>query len=92
MERLRREQNAGLFNVDVLYNNESLLLLNEFLPGGRMVNFVLDSVHDLVAPEAQTLLLTQRWSSRVLIYNSKLHPDGPPIDTLWDLTCPEMKS
>ncbi|MCG8351395.1 MAG: hypothetical protein MI924_26805 [Chloroflexales bacterium] len=51
-----------------------------------------DEFQDLVAPEAQTLLLTQRWSSRVLICNSKLHPDGPPIDTLWDLTCPEWKA
>lgn len=91
LEKLRREHKAGIYEADVLFNSETPLLLNEFLPQGLVWNFVPDSVLPYLEPIEIEPLLTQRWSSRVTIYNTALNPEGAPIDTLWDLTREEWK-
>jgi iron(III) transport system substrate-binding protein len=91
VEKFGREQKAGQFNVDVLYNNESPTMLAEFLPKKMVWNFVPDSVAPQLAANEKAPFLVQRWSSRVLIYNTRQHPNGPPFSNLWDLTLPEWK-
>jgi iron(III) transport system substrate-binding protein len=91
VEKFGREHKAGKFNVDVLYNNESPTMLSEFVPKKMVWNFVPDSVAAQLAANEKAPFLVQRWSSRVLIYNTKLHPTGSPVKNLWDLTLPEWK-
>jgi iron(III) transport system substrate-binding protein len=86
LEKLRREHKAGIFNVDVLFNSEVPLLMNEALPRKMVWNFVPDNLANLLNDNEKKPFLVQRWTSRIIIYNSVKHPDGPPIDTLWDLT------
>jgi len=91
LEKFRREHKAGIFNVDVLFNQDAPLLLNEFLDKKLIHNFVPDdSVSHLDKGEMEPLLI-QRWSSRILVYNKAKNPNGAPIDNLWDLTRPEWK-
>jgi iron(III) transport system substrate-binding protein len=91
LEKFRREHKAGIFNVDVLFNQDAPLLLNEFLDKKLIHNFVPDdSASQLDKGEMEPLLI-QRWSSRILIYNKAKNPNGAPIDNLWDLTRPEWK-
>jgi iron(III) transport system substrate-binding protein len=86
IEKLRREHTAGINAVDVLFNSDAPLLLNEALPNGLVWNFVPDGLSsDLDAGETQPFLI-QRHSSRVVYYNTELNPNGAPIDSLWDLT------
>src|SRR5690606_27701750 len=85
MERLKREQDAGQYVVDVIFNNETPLILGEFLPEGRVWSFVPSTVAEHLDSEEQEPMYTQRWTSRVLIYNSDTYRDGPPVDNLWDL-------
>ena len=86
IEKLRREHNAGINAVDVLFNSEAPLLLNEALPNGLVWNFIPDGIdNDLSAGETEPFLI-QRHSSRVVYFNTALNPDGAPIDSLWDLT------
>ncbi len=89
LEKLRREHQAGIYEADVLFNNETPLMLNEFLPNHLVWNFVPDSVVQYLEPEEMEPLLIQRWSSRVVIYNTFFYPDGAPLDNLWDLTTEE---
>jgi len=91
MERLKREQDAGQYVVDVIFNNETPLILGEFLPEGRVWNFVPSTVAEHLDSEEQEPMYTQRWTSRVLIYNSDTYRDGPPVDNLWDLTREEWR-
>jgi iron(III) transport system substrate-binding protein len=91
VEKYAREHKAGQFNVDVLYNNEGPLMIAEFLPKKMVWNFVPDSVAAQLAPNEREPFLVQRWSSRVIIYNTRQNPDGPPFRNLWDLTLPEWK-
>ena len=91
LEKLSREHRAGVHSVDVLFNSESSILLNEALPKELVWNFIPDSVAgDLDAGEMNPLLI-QRHSSRIVYYNTAVHPDGAPIDSLWDMTRDEWK-
>ncbi|NNK95879.1 MAG: ABC transporter substrate-binding protein [Desulfobacterales bacterium] len=91
LEKFRREHKAGIFNVDVLFNQDAPLLVNEFLDKQLIHNFVPDdSVSQLDKDEMDPMLI-QRWSSRILVYNKAKHPKGAPFDNLWDLTKPEWK-
>lgn len=91
IEKLRREHKAGIHSVDVLFNAEAPLLLNEALPNNLVWNFVPTGLEaDLDAHETEPFLI-QRHSSRVIYYNTALNPDGAPIDSIWDLTREEWK-
>jgi len=91
VEKFRREYAAGVSEVDVLYGNHEPDLVGEFLPAGMVEAFVPSTSAPFLDPNEMEPFLVQRWSSRVLIYNAALNPDGPPIDSLWDLTQPEWK-
>lgn len=91
MEKFRREHRAGMQSVDILYNNETPSLIEEFAPQEMVWNFVPDGLDGTLDPDEMAPFLVHRWSSRVLIYNSAEHPDGPPFDNLWDLTREEWK-
>ena len=80
-----------MHSVDVLFNSESSLLLNEALPDQLVWNFIPDSVAGDLDPSEMTPLLIQRHSSRIVYYNTAIHPDGAPIDSLWDMTREEWK-
>lgn len=91
IEKLRREHKAGIHSVDVLFNAEAPLLLNEALPNNLVWNFVPTGLTaDLDAHEIEPFLI-QRHSSRVIYYNTALNPDGAPINSIWDLTREEWK-
>ncbi len=91
LEQLRSSHKKGIYQVDVLFNNDISALANEFLPHKLVWNFVPDTVSDSLNANEKNPVLVQRWSSRVFIYNSEHYPDGAPIDNLWDLTRPEWK-
>ena len=91
IEKLRREHRAGIHNVDVLFNAEAPLLLNEVLPNGLAWNFVPSGLESDLDPGEMEPFLIQRHSSRVIYYNTALNPDGAPIDSIWDLTREEWK-
>ena len=67
------------------------MLLNEALPDKLVWNFVPDNIAGELDASEKEPLLVQRHSSRVVYYNTALNPNGPPIDSLWDLTREEWK-
>ncbi len=91
LEKFRREHRAKIFQVDVIFNNATPLMRNEFLSRKMLWNFVPDSVADKLDKSEKEPFLVQRWSSRILFYNGTKYPDGAPIDSLWDLTRKEWK-
>jgi spermidine/putrescine-binding protein len=83
LEKLHREHDAGIYAVDVIFNNDAPTIISEFLPRGLIWNFVPDMLVDDLDPIEMEPMLTQRWSSRVLFYNTAAYPDGSPVDNLW---------
>jgi iron(III) transport system substrate-binding protein len=91
IEKFTREHKAGVFQVDVLFNNDAATLQGNLLPQKMIWNFVPDTVAPYLDEDEKTPFLVQRWSSRVFIYNTALNPGGPPVDNIWDFTRKEWK-
>lgn len=91
VEKLTREQEAGVFNADVVFVGDAPIVLNEVVPRGLVVNYVPSDLTELVPPAAREPLLTHHFGAKVLMYNADAYPNGPGIDTVWDLTRPEWK-
>lgn len=84
--RIRSEADAGLAGADVIYISDAPVVLNELLSRNLVQAYVPPRMADLVPGQFQSPLLAQRLSTKVLMYNEETHPDGAPVDNLWDLT------
>jgi len=90
IQKFEREYQAGLHEVDVLFNNSAPDMIARFIPKKMVWNFVPDSAARYLSENEKRPFLVQRWSSRVLINNSAVNAT-PPIDNLWDLTRDQWK-
>lgn len=89
--RLRAEASAGVSNADVIYISDVPVVLPALLDSGIVTNYVPPRIADRVPAEFRAPLLAQRLSTKVLMYNEEAHPDGAPVDSLWDLTRDEWR-
>ncbi len=96
IEKLTREQSAGIYNVDVLFLANYPTLINELLPEGLIVNYVpevlVDGVEsaEVIPEQFREPLLVHSLESKVTFYNFETYPESP-VDTMWDLTRPEWR-
>lgn len=91
IEKFTREHKAGVFQADILFNNDSGTMHGSLLPQKMIWNFVPETIAPYLDEDEKTPFLVQRWSSRVFIYNTALNPGGPPVDNIWDFTRNEWK-
>ncbi len=89
--RVEAEQQAGVHAVDVLYIADTPVVFTKLLEGKRVVNYVPPRVAGELEDRYKAPLLTQRLSTKVLMYNEKAFPDGSPVTNLWQLTEPEWQ-
>ncbi|EBA10480.1 ABC transporter substrate-binding protein [Sagittula stellata] len=89
IEKLVREHQAGLYNVDVVTTGGAAQMVYELLPQDSIVNYVPRYLSDDIPEDLQQPLLTQMVEATVLFYNIETYPDGPPISNIWELTEPE---
>ena len=91
LEKLVREQDAGIFEADIILVDDIPTLYNEFLSEGRLYRFIPTDLMDVLIDEAKTApLAINHYGSRGIAYNSEFYSE-PPIDSWWDLTRPEWK-
>ncbi len=94
IEKLTREQAAGLYNVDVMFLANGPTLVNELLPKGMIKNYVPETLlggqasKDVIPEKFRRPLLVHSIESKVVFYNFEAYSKAP-IDSLWDLTRPE---
>lgn len=84
--RIQAEANAGTPGADVAYLADAPVVLEELVQGGLLRNYVPPRLTGSLPQEYQAPLLSQRLSTKVLMYNEEAYPDGPPISNLWELT------
>lgn len=89
IEKLMREHQAELYNVDVVTTGGAAQMIYELLPQDSIVNYVPRYLADDIPEDLQQPLLTQMVEATVLFYNTETYPDGPPISNIWELTEPE---
>jgi iron(III) transport system substrate-binding protein len=89
--RLEAEQQAGVHAVDVLYIADTPVVFSKLLEAKRIVNYVPPRVAGQIDDRYKGPLLTQRLSTKLLMYNEKAFPGGSPVTNLWQLTQPEWQ-
>lgn len=91
VEKTVREQDANIFNVDVVTTGNSGQVIHEMLNKNRIFNYVPAAYVDRIPEENRDPLLIRVSEAIVVFYNSEAYPDGPPISNVWELTEPEFK-
>ncbi|WP_428770409.1 extracellular solute-binding protein [Treponema sp. HNW] len=96
IEKLTKEQAAGLYNVDVLLLADETTILYDLIKKGLASTYVpadlIDGVKtlDVIEPRYRTPLLLHSIEAKVIFYNADSYKE-PPVDNLWDFTRPEWK-
>lgn len=89
--RLTTEAAAGIANADVVFLSDTPVVLTELLEKGIIRNHVPPRVSGLLDDRFKTPLLSQRLSTKVLMYSEEAYPDGSPVKNLWQLTTEQWK-
>lgn len=89
--RLTAEAQAGVTNADVVYISDAPVVLTDLLGKDIIAPYVPPRMAEVVPQEYQSPLLSQRLSTKVLMYNEEANPDGSPVTNLWDLTTDEWR-
>jgi iron(III) transport system substrate-binding protein len=89
--RIKSEQQAGNVNADVAYLADAPVVIEELVGPGYLQRYVPPRLAESVPAEFQEPLLSQRLSTKVLMYNEEANPDGPPVENLWELTEEEWR-
>ncbi|MCK5735297.1 MAG: hypothetical protein KAH21_02420, partial [Spirochaetaceae bacterium] len=79
VEKTISEQDANLFNTDVITTGGSGQVIHELLGNYRLVNFVPDMYIDQIPEELREPLLARIIEGYVLMYNQEFYGDTPPI-------------
>jgi iron(III) transport system substrate-binding protein len=91
VEKTIREQDAGIYNADVITTGNSGDVIHELLGKNRIVNYVPAHFVDRI-PEANREPLLIRVDEAVsLFYNTDAWPDGAPVKNVWELTEPQWQ-
>ena len=86
IEKTVREQEAGIFGVDVITTGNSGQVIHELLANHRIFNYVPQHFEDKIPEENKDPLLVRVNEAIVFFYNTDSNPEGPPISNVWELT------
>lgn len=86
IERLASEHAAGAETADVAYVSDAPVVWTELIEEGVLFPYVPERMEEALDEEHLEPLITNRLSTKVLMYNQEAHPDGAPVENLWELT------
>ena len=90
VEKTIGEQDAGLYNADIITTGGSGQVIHELLGKHRVVNYVPDTVGDKIPQDLKAPLLVRINEAIVFLYSKEAY-DSPPIKNIWELTTPKWK-
>jgi iron(III) transport system substrate-binding protein len=98
LTKVKTEQKAGIYNVDVLFVGDPTTQVNEmYYPPNKMIwSFVPDFLFpkvkttDVMSPVDMGPLLVHHYSNSTWSYNNEVYKETP-IKNWWDMTKPEWK-
>jgi iron(III) transport system substrate-binding protein len=88
IERLQREQRAGLYHADVLFASAFPVQLNLLHEQNMVFPFYPPELVNAIPSQFRDPLVAHTMEVRGAFYNSAVY-DEPPISSWWDLTKPE---
>ncbi len=90
VEKTIGEQDAGLYNADIISTGGSGQVIHELLNKHRIVNFVPDTVGDKIPKDLKEPLLVRINEAIVFLYSTEAYGSAP-IKNIWELTTPKWK-
>ncbi len=84
-EKTIQEQDAGLYNADIITTGGSGNYYYELLNKNRVVNFVPSTHKDQIPKELREPLLVRINEAIIFMYNTEKN-SAPPIKNIWELT------
>ena len=90
--RLTAEYNAGSAKADAVYISDAPMVYTSLIKNGILEQYIPPQFSDRIPEKYQTPLLSNRISTKVLMYNEDSYPDGCPVTNLWQLVEPEWRS
>ena len=91
IEKSIREQDANIYNVDIITTGNSGQVIHEMLNKNRLFNYVPAAYVDRIPVENRDPLLIRVNEALVFFYNKEQYPDGAPISNIWELTEEKFK-
>ncbi len=86
VEKTVREQDAKIYNADIVTTGGSGQVIHELLGKHRIVNFVPDAFRDSIPAHLREPLLVRILEANVIMYNAEAYPDGPAVKNIWEIT------
>ena len=86
VEKTIREQDANIFNADIVTTGNSGQVIYGMVNKNYLVNYVPQAYMDRIPKEGREPLLVRVNEAMVIFYNSEAYPSAPPIKNLWELT------
>ena len=90
IEKTIREQQAGLFNADIV-TTAGAEVIHEMLNKNRIVNYVPHHFKNQIPKENREPLLVRINEAVAVLYNGQAHPNAAPIKNIWELTQAKWK-
>jgi iron(III) transport system substrate-binding protein len=86
VEKTIREQDANIFNADIVTTGNSGQVIHGMVNKNYLVNYVPQAYIDRIPKEGRDPLLIRVNEAMVIFYNAEAYPSAPPIKNLWELT------
>jgi iron(III) transport system substrate-binding protein len=86
VEKTIREQDANIFNADIVTTGNSGQVIYGMVNKNYLVNYVPQAYMDRIPKEGRDPLLVRVKEAMVVFYNAEAYPSAPPIKNLWELT------
>ena len=91
VEKTKREQQAGIYNADVVTTGNSGQVIHEMLNKNLLVNYVPHHFKKRIPKEYRDPLLIRVNEAVVFFYNMEDFPNGSPVTNIWEFTEPRFK-
>ncbi len=89
--KTKKEQQAGIFNADVVTTGNSGEVIHEMLNKNLLVNYVPHHFKSRIPKALREPLLIRVNEAVVFFYNMEEYPNNPPVTNIWEFTEPKFK-
>ena len=89
--KTKKEQQAGIFNADVVTTGNSGEVIHEMLNKNLLVNYVPPHFKSRIPKALREPLLIRVNEAVVFFYNKEEYPKNPPVTNIWEFTEPKFK-
>jgi iron(III) transport system substrate-binding protein len=89
IERIRREFDAGIYNVGVVLVGSGALIQDQLMSRNALTAYTPSELQPLMSASAMSPLMVHRYSVGTWYFKNEADPSVPPYTNIWAFTTPE---